>query len=39
MLDKLAKAGIIRKGETILHSDQGWQYQHKLYLRGSQTTG
>lgn len=31
MLDKLAKAGIIRKGETILHSDQGWQYQHKLY--------
>jgi len=31
MLNKLEKAGIIRRGETILHSDQGWQYQMKPY--------
>lgn len=31
MLKKLEKTGIVRPGVTILHSDQGWQYQHKLY--------
>ena len=31
MLERLGKTGIIRAGTTILHSDQGWQYQQKMY--------
>lgn len=31
MLDKLEKTGLIRPGITVLHSDQRWQYRHKMY--------
>lgn len=31
MLGRLEKTGLIRPGITVLHSDQGWQYRHKMY--------